>query len=191
MKGFVARTRARLAKKLGPFPVWVWLVAAVGVYVWRRHKAASSPAGAAQEYSAGYTQGYGDASSLGAPSGGGGSSNGASGGGTRPAPKPRRKLRKPKPHRKPRHKGRAPAHAKPGRHPAPVGKLPHRVSGRRGAPEPIGRTTAERALPAATPREPSPRPNATPHAVPPASRPRAVFVPARHTIPAGGEHHGR
>ena len=47
-KGIVARTKARLMKKLGPFPLWVYVavVLLVGVY-YLRHRSASSATTAA------------------------------------------------------------------------------------------------------------------------------------------------
>jgi hypothetical protein len=64
-----------LKQKLGPLPAWAWLgIAAVGVFLWRRHQGASATQGA------GTTLGT-DTSSGGADTGAGTATGGGSGGG--------------------------------------------------------------------------------------------------------------
>lgn len=71
--GFWGRTKARLGKKLGPLPVWVWLAVALGgVVLYVRHRNAASPAVAAAAPAASDTGASSDLSGYDTGSGGGG-----------------------------------------------------------------------------------------------------------------------
>lgn len=71
--GFWGRTKARLGKKLGPLPVWVWLAVALGgAVLYVRHRNAASPAVAAAAPAASDTGASSDLSGYDTGSGGGG-----------------------------------------------------------------------------------------------------------------------
>lgn len=199
MKGFLSRTGARLKRKLGPLPVWVWVSAAlVGLVVWRRRHAGTSSTSSSTDSTGavGSTDPGGSDYWTGQPSGyssggGGGSSTGSGdpGGGADPTTSPGSKTgtgfpsgtnpggpeQKPPGKKKPRIRVKPP---KVGHH------KPHKKSGHTKPPKPKGRTKTHKAKP----RHPHdggavarPARALAAHAEPPKSRPAARVQPARHT----------
>lgn len=185
------KIKQALTRKLGPLPAWAWLaIAGVAIFLVRRGSGGgSSTQGAAtQNYDAGYSAGYGDASSLGGSgsSNGGGGSDGGGGGGdgstgstggttgtggggsTSSPPGSKKKPRRRKKHPKTGH------------------EKPHKHSGHRKPPEHKGRTSTHKAHPHPHTGHAKPaHPPRKAHAEPPARRPTAHVQHARHTA---GQH---
>lgn len=76
MKGFWGRTKQRLTQKLGPAPVWLWLILALGGVYWYMHRAsaaAATPASTTAADTGSTTAASPDYSGLGGVGGGGAS----------------------------------------------------------------------------------------------------------------------
>lgn len=196
MKGFLSRSGARLKKKLGPFPTWVWVVAALGglVYYRRKHaggattdaaNAVGSTSSDGTDYWTGQPSGYGSGGGGGSTTGSGDPGGGAGpdpgpipspGGGDQPPPG---EPQPPGKGKKPRHRGKPPHSGHP---------KPHVPSGHSKQPKPKGRTRTHKAQPVHSRGSgPARKPAAThiaAHAEP-SRRPVANVQHARHTVSKG------